>query len=1283
MKNSKNYMKKGKIVAEIDRPVINVYISSSIHGSLAISRTYDCFVPNYINEYKHNFSSDKISFSAYISNILDNRSSHERNTSATDLNVFRDISGEYISEADTITLIKYNPILKIFFITHEVAYYLNQFTDGADILAHTFTKGSHIYTTNSPIEFQYLGLKVVVYIRDVSTFYPPKVISIDQLGNQVMLISISDFIENNAVDTRSMFKINTNFTSSVISHFLTPETSFAYFKPLSDISLEHISQDRVHLLNIDELSQLLHYRAFVIYKWIVNLLTLSSTIQQDLGINIGDTYDGDGNPNQFDSLSEAVKRDRKRLNLHTAPLNFSHAGLLCTGITTKDDSGRHHIIYPFRHLPHSSAKLTDDLFGTYLQNNFNAEELRFLDKSQATKKTMEKLKTNRYLSKEGFFGGRIDCFQLGLTENTNLYYYDLSGAYGRVIMLLNTMDFSTLDNINQLPESPQILNTHYLVARTYFEFPKTCLYPCLSTKDARKPKDTSVAVYPRSGYGIFTGHELYQARKQGAIFKEFEGSIIERGNKRPFEVPLRILVGLKERATDPAHRSLYKLLINSVYGKIAQGVSYPHQSFANNKDLASNYNTKDDASKPPRTKSRKSLLYSPQYACHIAGIIRATVSAKIVQITEQGYKVHVVNTDGLITNMPPEVFSSYTTSYDNFLKSAPHHTEELWQLRNHLKSLLVVNSRICIGTTACSTLPSLVTLPGYTPFSEERKMKNDDFEVYRSHMLKKVSYALQSNDKTLIHSKGVLRLRNDYKRNRISTEDPSTIPWKNSHDRSSTVSRLRSHNEANTNNILLTQNMGLGNYISLDSERYQLKLAICMYLENRITRDQLQNAFSVPRERVSQLIYYYRNKSTFTFNINAICKSTMIVLLKRLVSKKKSVGRPKNYNVLAGNQLLNIPFQERRLKLSFYLLHTDVLSEEQVNHHWAGRMINGDKITSINDLYKSWKNYRDLWEEDNATLDDFLLDQDILWLRVTYGIDIMASKLRQSNFYAPKNIKIPKIKKNYFTFQERRLSFSFYLMSKYSLNVNAVRDYWIGKVIKGQKLTCINLKYHQWRSHDVLALDLSVIKKQDVIWAQKTYGHNITRIQILRDRRSQRAFLNSLIPKPLDHLSDENAVYYYTDTKVKNTRDNIKSSMLEILLQLKPQYRYLHCDQNAKFGDLANLMEVYDNTDPYGRKSAIKGVFKREDHIHLQNLLINKCKYLNLYKKAIKNSFKAKKAKAILETLRVIPNPHSPYAIVLPCLVKDIKYIKHTKVDAQQLGCLTVNFKRRNPPELM
>ncbi len=193
-------------------------------------------------------------------------------------------------------------------------------------------------------------------------------------------------------------------------------------------------------------------------------------------------------------------------------------------------------------------------------------------------------------------------------------------------------------------------------AEIRFEFPEGTLHSCLCVKDARYG-----LVSPLKGRTIATIAELNLARRQGAVIDYIEAFVIKSLDGFIFKGALKHLIDKRAEAqknNDTLLDQSNKLIINSMYGKLGQGVS--PKSSSNNWDKG--YGALGT-----------SAITQAYYAAMITGTLRACLSSILVavdELNEEGhdYKIISATTDGVLYKLT----SKSDIKFNDALKDEHH-----------------------------------------------------------------------------------------------------------------------------------------------------------------------------------------------------------------------------------------------------------------------------------------------------------------------------------------------------------------------------------------------------------------------------------------------------------------------------------------------------------------------------------------------------------------------------------------------------------------------------------
>ncbi len=259
------------------------------------------------------------------------------------------------------------------------------------------------------------------------------------------------------------------------------------------------------------------------------------------------------------------------------------------------------------------------------------------------------------LSYRGGFNG---CFNVIKHNGYNTSDVDIASAYPTAMHLVPGIDWSnpiqqtyrdvylTLDDFKSDDGNINLM-TPIFVNCTY-EFPKDCLFPNLPHY---KEDDNDAPCYPLHEHnGVYCcGAELYTALKMGAKIKVINGfkCNVLRDSDGNIVYPYRNLICnlVKARGHSESlygkkclEAKLLKFIVNNLYGKIAAHVS---DMFV----IGFNYSDK-----------RESEITNNASASLLTSLVRSVLFSAFNDIHNNGYTVYSATTDGLITDMPFDLF---------------------------------------------------------------------------------------------------------------------------------------------------------------------------------------------------------------------------------------------------------------------------------------------------------------------------------------------------------------------------------------------------------------------------------------------------------------------------------------------------------------------------------------------------------------------------------------------------------------------------------------------------
>ncbi len=250
-------------------------------------------------------------------------------------------------------------------------------------------------------------------------------------------------------------------------------------------------------------------------------------------------------------------------------------------------------------------------------------------------------------AKNAYKGGYNGCFSIGYYDfNTN--DFDLENAYPTCMSLVPDVDWEhcIAMEYKNTKLTPMMVRTPFdpVFAFIDFKFPDNVQYPCIPVT-----VDGSM-IYPRSNEGYESVYasapELYLALKLGAeitVKRIIIGNVLFDENGVPshslFEV-VRSFVNDRNLAKQTFSKgSLADLLLkegaNSIYGKTAQDV-IDKTSWSAYAETMVNIGA--------------SQITSPYHACLTTAGVRCVLLSAMNQLSDLGYQVYSVTTDGFITN---------------------------------------------------------------------------------------------------------------------------------------------------------------------------------------------------------------------------------------------------------------------------------------------------------------------------------------------------------------------------------------------------------------------------------------------------------------------------------------------------------------------------------------------------------------------------------------------------------------------------------------------------------
>lgn len=157
-------------------------------------------------------------------------------------------------------------------------------------------------------------------------------------------------------------------------------------------------------------------------------------------------------------------------------------------------------------------------------------------------------------------GGRKEMFFRG--QLPYVYEYDASSAYPSSAIQLGVLPLG--EHIHEAENIWEWLNARGGWGMVEFKFPDNCKYPCLPVEEG-----TDKLIYPLEGISNCTTFQVDLAMEMGAQITMLKGYYYNDGVTWLADY-LKTLVHKKETTTDPVAKAIYKLMANSIVGKLTQ-----------------------------------------------------------------------------------------------------------------------------------------------------------------------------------------------------------------------------------------------------------------------------------------------------------------------------------------------------------------------------------------------------------------------------------------------------------------------------------------------------------------------------------------------------------------------------------------------------------------------------------------------------------------------------------------------------------------------------------------
>lgn len=229
---------------------------------------------------------------------------------------------------------------------------------------------------------------------------------------------------------------------------------------------------------------------------------------------------------------------------------------------------------------------------------------------------------------ECYHGGRNEQLQFGPSEVDDWSDFDLTSAYPTAMATINKPLWSEIREMTAEDLDGLSIDT-LAFATVEFWFPDSVRYPTLPIRTANG------IIFPRRGVSYCASPELFLAKRLGCRLKLRRGVIIPTDASCSVFFPfIKKSIERRKTATTEIEEQFWKEIVNSCYGKTAQGLR-------EKRAFGLRYKKSQRLPESPIT--------NPAYAAHITSLVRA-VLGEIMNAVPGHRSIFSVTTDGFITN---------------------------------------------------------------------------------------------------------------------------------------------------------------------------------------------------------------------------------------------------------------------------------------------------------------------------------------------------------------------------------------------------------------------------------------------------------------------------------------------------------------------------------------------------------------------------------------------------------------------------------------------------------
>jgi len=266
---------------------------------------------------------------------------------------------------------------------------------------------------------------------------------------------------------------------------------------------------------------------------------------------------------------------------------------------------------------------------------YESLKMKYFDRSKMQMKSFNKSELPLHVrdGKQCYYGGRNETYKYGVFREKWIDY-DIKSAYASIMLTMQDIDWSSY---KQIEDATTIQFNDVGYATVAFKFKDSVKYPMFPIKNL-----SYGLIYVQEGETTVTLPELYTAMQNNMLeYFEIKQSIrFKKLNK--FSIPETIAKLTLERnkyESGTLENLLYKLIINSLYGKLTQGMNLGSVI-----DLLKSF----ESGEIQREEMEEGGIFNPFLAAYITGGCRAIVSEYMNDFDKRDISVINTTTDGFM-----------------------------------------------------------------------------------------------------------------------------------------------------------------------------------------------------------------------------------------------------------------------------------------------------------------------------------------------------------------------------------------------------------------------------------------------------------------------------------------------------------------------------------------------------------------------------------------------------------------------------------------------------------